>query len=460
VGERRRVAGLKKLPLEKQHMKKLLLLSLFLVPQALFAASLKPNIVIILTDDQGYGDAGCYGARDMRTPHIDRLAGEGMRFDFFRANSPVCSPTRAALLTGCHPDRAGVPGVIRTDPHNSWGRLAADTVLLPTPLKAAGYHTAIIGKWHLGLQSPDTPVERGFDLFHGFLGDGVEDYWKHLRHGINYMRRNSEVIKPEGHTTDLYSDWACDYLRQRAKAPQPFFLYLSYNAPHWPIQPPPEWLEKVRRRDPGLPARRAEMVAFLEHLDDGIGRVLAAIEETGQRENTLVILTSDNGGLLRYGASNGATRAGKGSMYEGGLRVPFLARWPGRIHPGSRSDAAAVTMDIFPTVLEAGGAKAAAGIDGISLLPLLTGHVGILPERDLYFVRRDGDRYGGKTIEALIRNEWKLLQNMPFTPLELYNLKDDPLEKNNLLAENKKIASELSIALRQQIQRGGHTPWQ
>lgn len=429
--------------------------------QNLALAADKPNILIILTDDQGYGDLGCYGAKDLRTPYLDKLVGEGMRFDFFRANCTVCSPTRAALLTGRYPDRVGVPGVVRTHPEDSWGHLAPEATLLPKALKAAGYHTAIIGKWHLGLESPNTPNERGFDFFHGFLGDMMDDYWTHRRHGNNYMRRNGEVIEPTGHATDLFSDWAGDYLRERANVKQPFFLYLAYNAPHNPVQPPEEWLEKVRQREPGISEKRAKLVAFIEHLDDGIGRVLATLKETGIEENTIVIFTSDNGGLLSAGASNGATRDGKGSMYEGGLRVVAAARWPGKIPAGSRTDAAALTMDLFPTALEAAGANPVSGIDGVSLLPLLTGRASSLPERELYFVRREGGtQFGGKTIEALVRGEWKLLQNSPFGPLELYNLKSDPLETENLAETRKPLVSELNTALRKHIQRGGQVPWQ
>ena len=164
----------------------------------------KPNVVIILTDDQGRADYSACGTQDLRTPNIDRIFREGMTFENFLANSCVCSPTRAALLTGCFPHRVGVPGVIRDEAQNSWGWLSPRTKLLPQVLKAAGYHSAIVGKWHLGLESPNTPTDRGFDFLHGFLGDMMDDYETHLRHGHNYMRRNLEVIDPKGHATDLF----------------------------------------------------------------------------------------------------------------------------------------------------------------------------------------------------------------------------------------------------------------
>jgi len=214
-------------------------------------ASAAPNILVILADDLGYGDLSSYGATDLQTPHIDRLMLAGTRLDQFYANCPVCSPTRASLLSGRYPELVGVPGVIRTHASNNWGYLSPRATLLPTLLKKANYHTAIIGKWHLGLQSPNTPNQRGFDYFHGFLGDMMDDYYNHRRHDINYMRRNSQEIDPQGHATDLFTDWACDYLRDRANndrpnKKKPFFLYLAYNAPHTPIQPPAAWLDKVK----------------------------------------------------------------------------------------------------------------------------------------------------------------------------------------------------------------------
>lgn len=421
-----------------------------------------PNLLVFLADDLGRGDYSAFGTKDIRTPNIDRLCHEGMTFDNFYANSCVCSPTRAALLTGCHPDRVGVPGVIREEePDNSWGWLAPQAVLLPKLLKPAGYHSAIVGKWHLGITSPNTPNERGFDHFHGFLGEMMDDYWTHLRHGQNFMRRDAGTITPEGHATDLFTDWACRYVEERASHRQPFFLYLAYNAPHDPVQPKPDWLEKVKAREPGMDEKRAKLVALIEHMDDGIGRVLDALDKTGLAANTLVVFTSDNGGIVKNGANNGPWRSEKQHMYEGGLRVPFAARWPGRIAAGGRSGRNALTMDLFPTLLEAAGAPVPAGIDGVSFLPTLRGETQPEPVRDLYFVRREGGlMYQGKTIEALRQGDWKLVQDSPFAPLELFNLKDDPQETTNLAAREKSIFSKLSAVLRREIQRGGAVPWQ
>ncbi|MCP4641520.1 MAG: sulfatase-like hydrolase/transferase, partial [bacterium] len=255
----------------------------------------KPNVIMILVDDLGYGDLSSYGSTDMRTPHVDGLVTGGVRFDQFFANCPVCSPTRASLLTGRYPDMVGVPGVIRTHRDNSWGHLSSKAVLLPTVLRKAGYHSAIVGKWHLGLGSPNTPTERGFDHFHGFLGDMMDDYYTHRRHDVNYMRLNEDESDPEGHATDLFSQYAVDYLRDRAGKDDPFFLYLAYNAPHTPIQPPEDWLARVKKREPDITEKRAKLVALIEHMDDGIGRVLAALDELNLRDDTLVIFASDNG---------------------------------------------------------------------------------------------------------------------------------------------------------------------
>ena len=446
--------------LQPHHLMRLTFLLLLALTAAATAAP-RPNFLLILTDDHGYGDVSAYRQADLRTPELDRLAAEGMRFTTMRANCTVCSPSRAALLTGRYPDRVGVPGVIRTHPADSWGWFDPTVPTLADALRQIGYHTALVGKWHLGLAPPNTPNERGFDFFHGFLGDMMDSYRTHLRHGQNYMRRNHEVIEPEGHATDLFSDWAAAYLRDRANGPdQPFFLFLAYNAPHFPIEPPPDWLERVQQRAPDLDPKRALNVAFVEHLDHGIGRVLAALNETGLDRNTLVVFTADNGGSLPHAQNNDPWRDGKQSHYDGGLRVPFIARWPGRIASGSQSHYAGLIFDLFPTFIELAGVTPPADLDAVSLVPVLRGETPGTP-RELYFVRREGGlRYGGKSYEALIRGDWKLLQNDPYRPLELYHLKDDPRETTNLAASHPQMLHELAHALRRHIQRGGATPWQ
>jgi arylsulfatase A-like enzyme len=426
-----------------------------------FAFAAPPNILVILCDDLGRGDYGAFGTRDIRTPNIDRIFREGMTFENFFANSPVCSPSRAALMSGCYPDRVGVPGMVRDRAEENWAWLSPKAVLLPKLLKNAGYHTAHVGKWNLGLETPNLPNERGFDFFHGFLDDMMEDYWTHLRHGEHFMRKNLETVDPKGHATDVFTGWAVEYLGERAKKPEPFFLYLAYNAPHDPIQPKPEWLEKVKAREPQMPANRQKLVALIEHLDDGIGKVLTKLDETGLAKNTLVIFTSDNGGVLANGANNGPWRAGKTHMYEGGLRVPGAARWPGKIAPDSRTERFTLHMDILPTACAAAEVKAPRDIDGVSFLPTLLGEKESETPRDLYWVWLEGgSMHGGKTVDAFRRGDWKLVQDSPFSPRELYNLQSDPGETNDLAAKEKKIFNELDAALRKQIQRAGGVPWQ
>ncbi|HEV3301169.1 MAG TPA: sulfatase-like hydrolase/transferase [Planctomycetaceae bacterium] len=417
-----------------------------------------PNIVLILADDLSHGDLSCCGGLDVRTPHIDRIFREGRTLTRFRTNSSVCSPTRAALLTGRYPDCVGVPGVIRTHADQNFGRLAPDAILLPALLKPAGYSTALIGKWHLGLTPPQAPNARGFEFFHGFLGDMMDDYETHRRHGINYLRLNSETIDPPGHATDLFTEWAINFVGDRARDRRPFFLLLAYNAPHAPIQPRADWLKKVRDRNPGLPDIRARRIALVEHMDDRIGRVLAELSAAGLDKNCLVMFTSDNGGPLESGALNPGLRDGKGTMYEGGLRVPCAAWWPFRVRSGE-SDLAATSMDLFPTILEAAGLERPRNIDGISICPTLSGEPQVL-KRPLIFVRREGGRgFWGEASYAVIEDQWKLVRN-PFGPLELFNLGSDPLETVNAAPHEQKIRDRLARALQLHLQVAGACPWQ
>jgi len=421
----------------------------------------RPNILCIMVDDLGYGDLSCYGGEDVRTPHIDRLAEKGLLFTDFHANCCVCSPTRASLMSGRYPELVGVPGVIRTHANNSWGYLSPDFPTLADKMKEAGYATALVGKWHLGLESPNTPNKRGFDYFHGFLCDMIDDYWKKTRHGINYMRRNEQEIDVSGHATDLFTQWAVDYIKTQAREKRPWFLYLAYNAPHTPTQPPPEWVERVKQRQPDMAPNRVGLVALVEHLDFGVGKVLDALEASPDAENTLVVFTSDNGGLLRQGASNGAFRGGKQDMYEGGIRVPTCMRWPLHTKPGSQTAYRALTMDLYPTFCEAAGVPVRHEIDGRSILSLLRGEPEQPSRRDLFYVRREGgNTYQGQDYYAMQRGPWKLLYNAPFQPLELYNLEHDPGEERNLAEQQQKIFGEMASALRAHIQKGGRVPWQ
>ena len=443
--------------------KRLLLLSFYLLTYVFAqnnSESSPPNILIIFTDDLGYGDLSIQGATDMRTPNIDNIAKKGMIFKQFYANSPVCSPSRASLLTGKYPNMVGMPGVVRQVEEKSWGYLDENAVTLPQMLNEVGYHTGMIGKWHLGYEKPNIPNSKGFQYFKGFLGDMMDDYWTHLRHGINWMRENEIEITPEGHATDIFTDWTIDYLKERQVKQQPFFLYLTYNAPHFPIQPPQEWLDKVQQREQNITEKRAKNVAFIEHLDFNIGRIMKALKETGLDDNTLVVFTSDNGGALRYAQSNSPLRGSKQQMYEGGIRVPFFASWKGKIAAGSTSDNVGMLMDLLPTFCKVAEKEVTHAIDGISLLPTLLGEEQVTDDRHLFWVRREGWDYGGQAYYAARYKGYKILQNSAYEPLEFFNIEEDELEKTPLNSEDSKVYRKLRMALQEHIKKSGAIPWQ
>lgn len=432
-----------------------------IVTSTLSATAAPPNMLVILADDLGYADLQCCGSTDMRTPHLNELFRSGMKFTNAYANCPVCSPTRAALLSGRYQEVVGVPGVIRTHPQDSWGYLDPCIELLPSLARKSGYRTAIIGKWHLGLESPNTPMERGFDVFHGFLGDMMDDYYHHRRHDVNYMRDGDKVIDPKGHATDLFTDWAIEFLEDQKEAKQQFLMYLAYNAPHTPIQPPEEWLQQVQQREPGITPVRANLVALIEHMDDGIGKIVAALKQNGQWENTIVVFTSDNGGQLDAGANNGPLRDGKQSVYEGGLKVPMCVVWPDHVKPETETQFESMSMDILPTLFRAAEIVVPEDLDGRSFLPTLLGQSQSPLRTQWFFSRREGGlRYGGKTIEAIRDGDWKLLQNSPFEPMQLYNLSTDPYERTDVSMQNRPAVNRLNAALRLHLQRGGAVPWQ
>ena len=421
----------------------------------------KPNILVILVDDLGYHDVSYYGTKYIQTPNIDAICSSGMRFDNFYSNAPVCSPTRASLLSGRYPERIGVPGLVRSTPSDNFAFLKKGVLFIPQYLKAANYNSAIIGKWNLGLTSPNLPNDKGFDYFHGFLDDMMNDYYTHLRNGNNFMRENKKIIDPVGHATDLFTQWAVDYIGTQKNSSNPFFLYLAYNAPHSPVQPPAEWLAKVKARENGITDNRANLVALIEHLDDGIGKVIQSLKKSGKFENTLIVFMSDNGGLISNGSNNGDLRGTKTGMYEGGIRIPACVSWPKHIAPNSSNNERVISMDIFPTIIDIIGIKNNSTIDGVSLLPLITAKTVTNKPRNLFFTMRDGGvKMGGQTTQALISGDWKILQNTPFQPYELYNLKSDPSEQQNLADIEVKKFQELQKLMVQHIKIGGRVPWQ
>jgi arylsulfatase A-like enzyme len=418
-----------------------------------------PNIILILADDLGYGDLSCLGGKDVLTPNIDLIAKRGIQFTNFYANSTVCSPTRASLLSGKYPDMVGVPGVIRQEKKDSWGKLKEGIELLPAILKKSNYHTALIGKWHLGYQSPDLPNDRGFDQFKGFLGDMMDDYYTHLRGGVNWMRHNKTTINPTGHATDIFTQWTIEYLNERKNQAPPFFLYLSYNAPHFPIQPPAEYLEKVKTRIPGADDKRARNIALVEHMDYAIGQIVKTLKENGQLKNTLIIFSSDNGGSLPHAQSNGELNGGKQNMLEGGIKVPFFMYWENQIKQGSKSDQLSMTMDILPTLADIAGIKTDQQIDGISLMPFMQKETSDV-KRTVFWVRREGGAYNGQSYYAARKGNMKILQNQPFEPFVLYDLSKDPFEKNPMDPKDHSEGLLLKKSLMEHIQLSGRVPWQ
>jgi arylsulfatase A-like enzyme len=435
------------------------------VVQASFGID-QPNIIFIIADDLGRNDISFYGQgkNGVQTPHIDKIFQSGVSFPNFYANSPVCSPTRAALMSGLYPDHAGVPGVIRQNAPDSWGYLRKDIKLLPERLKLLGYSTSMIGKWHLGYGPGEVPNDRGFAFFQGFLGDMMDDYYTHLRGGKNWMRLNQNEINPAGHATDLFTQWAVEEIEKQAKSAKPFFLYLAYNAPHDPIQPTAEWLERVRSRNPELTEKRAKLVALIEQMDDGVGKLLNAVKRTGIEQKTIIVFTSDNGGQLSHAADNGPCRGTKGEMYEGGLRVVCSARWPGQFPAGLQASVPAATFDWYPTIIQlAGGDLNTTRFDGRSLGQVLRNPAANtdFQNRELYFVRREGGPvFAGKTIEALRIGPWKLVLNTPFEPAGLFQLDDDPYEKKDLSTVNQAKRNELIRRLQLHLQQAGRIPWQ
>ena len=430
------------------------------------STSARPNIIVILADDLGYGDLSCMYARDMRTPNLDKFFSEGVRMDNFYANSSLCSPSRASLLTGRYCDMAGVQGVIRNespgDYMNNFGYFKPGITVMPQVLKANGYATALIGKWHLGYTSPNIPNERGFDLFKGILGGMMDDYYTHIRKGFPALRINNDVCpKVEGHITDILTNWAIDYTREQHAKGKPYFLYLAYNAPHVPLHAPEDWVEKVKKRQPGITDTRAHLVALIEHMDAGIGRLFDHLKKSGQWDNTFIVFTSDNGGFRGSEANNGPYRGYKSSMYEGGLRLPTAFFLKGRIEK-RRSASIAQMMDIFPTICDLLGINPGADttFDGISILPALEGKKQVTDDRYFWYLVREMGPTGNKLQTAVRKGPYKLLQNMASEPYEFYDLSKDPAEEHPLKAGPKdKTYKDLFEQMRKRIACAGAVPW-
>ncbi len=382
-----------------------------------------PNIILIMADDLGYGDVGCYGNKIINTPHIDALAKEGMRFTDFHSNGPMCSPTRAALLTGRYQQRCGIEGVLGWD-HDIG--MAPEEVTFAEVLKPSGYAVGIFGKWHVGYVGNFGPVKQGFDTFVGYSG-GCLDYQSHIdRLGNPDWWRDDKLVAEEGYVTDLLTDHGVEFIEKNKD--NPFCLYVPHLAVHFPYQGRHDkadrtigkaWhdLKRGRRKD-----RKGAYKEMVEALDDGVGKIVAAVRRLGLERKTLIMFFSDNGAYNDVG-SNGPLAGQKGRLLEGGHRVPGIAWWPGRIRAGAVSDQTVMTMDIFPTMLAMSGATLPDGLklDGVSLLPLLL-EGSDLPQRALFWRHRKE--------WAIRKGPWKLLATGE--DLRLLNLDDDIAEQNNL----------------------------
>jgi arylsulfatase A-like enzyme len=420
-------------------MKGLLIMMLLLGTTSARAA---PHLVFILADDLGYGDLGCYGSADIRTPHLDRLAREGTRLTDCYANAPVCSPTRAAFVTGRYQQRIPLEDALYYQETGRGLPVAGRT--LAGDLQGRGYRTALIGKWHLGYDSGRTPNDQGFSRFFGLLG-GNHHYFLHMdRIGVPDLFLNREAVQREGYSTDLITDEAIRVLKEQASS-QPVFLFISYNAPHFPFQGPDDRDKPVEPRKKNWQAGdRATYAAMVERLDAGIGRVLATIDRLGLRDQTLVVFTSDNGGDVH--SHNVPLARGKNSLWEGGVRVPAIVRWPGVIPGGTISRQVAVTMDWSATFRRAAGLRAdPRAEDGIDLKPWLT--QGRTIERDLFWRTVKGPiRKQVEEGRAVRSGSWKLIE-MESTGRHLFDLRTDIGEQRNLLDQHPEVARRLASKL-------------
>jgi arylsulfatase A-like enzyme len=375
----------------------------------------QPNIVILLADDLGYGDVGFTGCPDIRTPNIDNLASGGVHFTHAYSNGAVCSPTRAALLTGQYQQRNGMDKVIYVDERDIG--LPLEALLIPEVLKTAGYATGLFGKWHLGIPKKYFPTRQGFDEFIGFVAGNI-DYFSHKdRLGNADLWNREEPLSDPRYMTQLVGDESIRFIDRHAKGP--FFLYSAFNAPHDPYQGP---------GDPQRNRSRTVYRAMVEALDEHIGRILAHLKQRGLEENTVVFFMSDNGGVPGMGR-NAPFRGAKGSLFEGGIRTPLLARWKGRFPAGAKTSEMVAGMDLFPTCVSLAGAKLPPGhkLDGVDLLDVCQGR-GKLKRDTLYFHYQAPKE---PAQHAMMSQGWKYLSDAKQDEF-LFHLSEDRSETKNL----------------------------
>lgn len=415
----------------------------------------RPNVIVILSDDQGYGDVGFNGPCDIPTPNLDALAAAGVAFDAGYATHPYCSPSRAGLMTGRYQQRFGHecnPGDGESEPNSG---LPLDQTLLSDVFQKAGYRTAMIGKWHLGDAQPFWPINRGFDEWYGFSPGGMS-YWGEPRDDkpIFGVLRNGEIVPRSeiSHLTDDFSTEAVEFI-DRNKA-NPFFMYLAYNAPHSPDHSTAEHFSHVEHIEDG---GRAAYGALVAGMDVGIGRVLDKLKELGLFDNTLIFFYSDNGGRIQN-ASNLPLRGHKGMLFEGGIRIPFCVSWPVKIPAGERYSSPVSALDIFPTSLAAANIDVPSDVslDGVNLLPYLSGQESGRPHETLFWRYAMGDNQFGYAVRD---GDWKLVDSRYKERVLLFDLKNDPGEWHDLAATESETVQRLTTMIQEWDQANLRPLW-
>ncbi len=419
-----------------------LLLALSAAPATAQPVAPRPNVLLIITDDMGHGDLGVTGAPDIKTPNLDALARAGVRFTEFYSNGPLCTPTRAALISGRYQQRAAIEEAFGGATSSFAERgLPARRTSLPQLLKDTGYATGLLGKWHLGYTREFSPKAHGFDTFWG-IKSGYVDYYHHTDGaGRPDLFDGDTPTTANGYLTDLITERALRFVRDHRA--QPFFLEVAYTAPHWPYQPPDKPTRAAsnaahldaRNEDPGT---RADYARMVERVDAGIGSLVRLLDSLRLTRQTLVIFTNDNGG--EWLSRNAPFRHRKWTLWEGGIRVPTIMRWPGRIPAGQVTSQVGITMDLSATIVAATGARVPSIYEGIDLLPAASGQ---RPPRERTFFWRT--RAGNITQAATRSGEWKLLVDGPAALL--YNVRADPGETRDLAASRPEIVRRLARGL-------------
>lgn len=411
------------------------------------ATARRPNIIVIVADDLGYADVGFQGGKEIPTPHIDALAKSGIRCSSGYVSCPVCSPTRAGLATGRYQQRFGHelnPGPIAETGQKGEGRaefgLPTTEATLAGALKNAGYATGAVGKWHLGFEPKFRPLQRGFDEYFGFLG-GAHGYLVNANGGGGKkakaqqrapIYRDNDEVKEEEYLTDAFTREAVSYIERHRE--KPFFLYLTYNAVHTPLQSPQKYLDRFPNIDD---SKHRAYAAMLSALDDGVGKVTDKLGELKLAEDTLIFFISDNGGPPANTSSNLPLNGRKATVWEGGIRVPFIVSWKGHLASGTTFNEPVISLDIFPTAVAAAGGNLPKEqhLDGVDLLPYLTGKEKGSPHEVLYW--RFGPQY------ALRKGNYKIVKTRD-EPLQLFDLQQDIGEKTDLAASKPEIVKQLS----------------